>query len=696
MALSMLQHAAGRRSVAPVRLTAPTARRATREADVQSMDTPASFPLWPVATRLFAMRKAVRSQKEAKARMERNLAKARKVKEAEASEANAGDEDDMEDEETEPELDKLEEELDEEDVDEDLEEAEMKAAVAAGSVEGRGFLWETDLDKALRDAATAMPEATVGLKDSGKWLDRNGVLETVLQRQPGRSWQWKVGPEPLAMEDCPNPDGSFVATLAHGLESVVELRGRVVPLASLPKKQRRDLRIIAQPEEVDWSALPPFVPAFQDQRLQELARREGCKFFSSTSSLTGILSRCYFTISQHRGFDLDGLSTIFKDRPPTFSPSTRWATVSYVRRNNAGDAWSLTNASDDDSDANVLMELGKTMEYQLTSPKEEFDARFLKSDTSSSSSPASPGDLHKEDLAYRFLRVGDIMMRSQLDAVHRGEIFDVKTRAVFDVRHDVMNYEDKRKYRITHMLGRGKSFELEIYEMMRNAFMKYSFQARIGRMDGVIVAYHNTVEIFGFQYIPLADMERCIYGGTEAASVAFDLCVQMLQKILQFLTEDSELAATGNIKLRVLSDQEANRCQGNTLDIAAAAVLEEAKEGEEGEEGEEAESEKLGQVRHFRISSETFHGDGSLRERSEALRAGDYVHFTVNEIMVTDFCEQQGVAAEAGPAEKAEKEVGASSSAKTPWQQLQDFLGGVFSWGERIRIWHAPHGYETP
>lgn len=42
--------------------------------------------------------------------------------------------------------------------------------------------------------------------------------------------------------------------------------------------------------------------------------------------------------------------------------------------------------------------------------------------------------------------------------------------------------------------------------------MKYGFQAKIGRMDGIFVAYHNTLEIFGFQYIPLDDMERCIYG----------------------------------------------------------------------------------------------------------------------------------------------------------------------------------------
>ena len=53
--------------------------------------------------------------------------------------------------------------------------------------------------------------------------------------------------------------------------------------------------------------------------------------------------------------------------------------------------------------------------------------------------------------------------------------------------------------------------------------MKYGLQAKIGRMDGVIVAYHNTVEIFGFQYIPLEDMERCIYGGPKSMSVFKDI-----------------------------------------------------------------------------------------------------------------------------------------------------------------------------
>jgi hypothetical protein len=33
--------------------------------------------------------------------------------------------------------------------------------------------------------------------------------------------------------------------------------------------------------------------------------------------------------------------------------------------------------------------------------------------------------------------------------------------------------------------------------------IRVSFQARIGDMDGIFVAYHNTARVFGFQYLPL-------------------------------------------------------------------------------------------------------------------------------------------------------------------------------------------------
>ena len=33
-------------------------------------------------------------------------------------------------------------------------------------------------------------------------------------------------------------------------------------------------------------------------------------------------------------------------------------------------------------------------------------------------------------------------------------------------------------------------------------------------MDGVYVAYHNTARIFGFQYVPVEEMDERLFGGT--------------------------------------------------------------------------------------------------------------------------------------------------------------------------------------
>lgn len=594
-----------------------------------SMDIPLSYALWPVVCRLYNTRKAVKAQEAAKVQLEKNLA----AQEAEAEK----EEDQLED----PSVDELEvDETEELENLEDLDEAEVKCATER---EAGSFLKESDLDVTLKAAARSFPKSP----QQGKFASRSAVLDQMSRAGAKRTWQWTAGPEPPLREDCPNPDGSYVARLAHGLESVVELRGRLVPLTGLPKEKRRDLRRVAQPEEINWKALPPFVPACEDGRLEQLARKNGCKFYSSTSSLTGVLSRCYFAISQHRGFDPKGLTKSFLKRRRTFSPSTRWPTVVYLRVNEPGDAWSLTAGGDDGNDENVLLDLGLTMEYQLTTPKSTFDARFLQKDEE-----ADPPDLEKEGLAYRFLKVGRTMMRSQLDAIHRGEVFDVKTRAVFDIRHNITDYENQRKYRITRILGQGPSYELEIYEMMRNAFMKYGLQAKIGRMDGVIVAYHNTAEIFGFQYIPLEDMERCIYGGMEAADVAFDLSIQMLEKIMDLLTKDPELSKSGTIKVQVVSEEDSNNGRGNALDLTAAVVV---------KEGDNNEPDQLGVARSFRIVADTFHGDGSPRAADEALQKGDYVNFSVSELPVEQYAERLA------PGKKEDM---------SPLQMLQDWFSG--------------------
>jgi hypothetical protein len=52
-------------------------------------------------------------------------------------------------------------------------------------------------------------------------------------------------------------------------------------------------------------------------------------------------------------------------------------------------------------------------------------------------------------------------------------------------------------------------------------------------MDGVVVAYHNSERIFGFQYIPLREMEVRLFGPEEGlGEKVFDKCIGLLEAIL--------------------------------------------------------------------------------------------------------------------------------------------------------------------
>lgn len=61
-----------------------------------------------------------------------------------------------------------------------------------------------------------------------------------------------------------------------------------------------------------------------------------------------------------------------------------------------------------------------------------------------------------------------------------------------------------------------------------------SFQARIGNMDGVMVTYHNTERIFGFQYISLDEMDERLFGPTPGlGDKVFHHCVSLLEEIIE-------------------------------------------------------------------------------------------------------------------------------------------------------------------
>lgn len=82
---------------------------------------------------------------------------------------------------------------------------------------------------------------------------------------------------------------------------------------------------------------------------------------------------------------------------------------------------------------------------------------------------------------------------------------------MLSVRHNVDTYEKHLEYLLDSLRGEFNSYEREWYDMARSVLLKYSFQARLGRMTGVFVAYHNTSQIFGLEYVPLAVMDKILF-----------------------------------------------------------------------------------------------------------------------------------------------------------------------------------------
>jgi hypothetical protein len=57
-------------------------------------------------------------------------------------------------------------------------------------------------------------------------------------------------------------------------------------------------------------------------------------------------------------------------------------------------------------------------------------------------------------------------------------------------------------------------------------------------MDGVFVAYHNTERIFGFQYIPLSEMDARLFGKHASGDAVFEKCMQLLEAVLEKATRE--------------------------------------------------------------------------------------------------------------------------------------------------------------
>ena len=183
----------------------------------------------------------------------------------------------------------------------------------------------------------------------------------------------------------------------------------------------------------------------------------------------------------------------------------------------------------------LLTTLGKSLEKFLTSPPDEY-AKHKRVNSWKLGAEA-----REQQEAYHYAQSPKFLLRSQLDCYDERlpkRTFDLKTRAVVSIRNDRANYAEGCGYQIRFARGLWESFEREYWDMVRAAFLKYNFQARIGHMDGIFVAYHNTSEIFGFQYIDLEEMNLRLFGSNEMGDKAYHMSIGLLERILDVATEN--------------------------------------------------------------------------------------------------------------------------------------------------------------
>ena len=291
------------------------------------------------------------------------------------------------------------------------------------------------------------------------------------------------------------------------------------------------LQNIMSVEEFDYNALGEYITSSRDTILDKLARENDCSFVGSTSSMTAVLAHFHYLLSSWRPIDIEPLSSEFADLYRTFTQTQRAPAAVFLRHRDG--VYAIDADKSCETGDTILSALGKSMEKLLTMPSHEFEKfRRGKSHLLDSSVRNMPE-------AYNYCKYNSMLMRSQLDCqdprLPGTGVFDLKTRAVVAVRMDVRNSEEASGYQIKTSTGLFESFEREYYDMIRSAFLKYSLQVRIGNMDGIFVAFHNTERIFGFQYIGLDEMDYRVHGkgGSILAEQEFKFSISLLHDLLQ-------------------------------------------------------------------------------------------------------------------------------------------------------------------
>lgn len=346
------------------------------------------------------------------------------------------------------------------------------------------------------------------------------------------------------------PETRHIPRLSHGLDRVLFSPG--VHFLQDPRTRVYNftpyLKKIVPLDDFDMDKVTGFVAANKDKVLLEHAIENGKKYYSSTLSMTLALHQMYLFFNNYS----PGATHRFN-----FTPFSRTATtlplsviVEPKGEHKGEKIYSVT--ADKSADTEIMLSaMGHCLEALLTNDETAFQA-YLKTpeakdreaesiqdnsvqdksvqdntqdksvqDTASKeNSPDGQNTSSSAANVYNYLVCGPFLMRSQLDCfdprLPGSGTFDVKTRAACAVRYDRAD-PDRGTYQIWKQHGRFESFEREYADLIRTgALLKYAFQARIGQMDGVFVAYHNVASFFGFQYLPVGELDRVFYSDSHA------------------------------------------------------------------------------------------------------------------------------------------------------------------------------------
>ncbi|OJD38970.1 mitochondrial membrane protein pet127 [Diplodia corticola] len=389
-----------------------------------------------------------------------------------------------------------------------------------------------------KGAAEVMAEAAKRPKETKKAETiKQALLRAKKPPKPRRVYPNSVSAKdvqltPIEVEQPPIP------RLAYGLDRVLFNPGVYHLQDTRTQVYNFDpyLQKIMPVADFNFDLLKKYITSSQDETLSGLARSLDKRYVGSTSSMTAALAHFHFLLSRWREVNTTMLSREFPEKLSTFTRINRLPAAIFLRWKNG------TYAIDADKQydtANILSMLGRSMEKLLTMPSEEFE-RYRRGH------PDQVSDEEREvPESYHYTTQGDMLMRSQLDArdsrLPGTGMFDLKTRAVVSIRMDVQDWQENTGYQIKTGTGDFESFEREYYDMMRSTMLKYSLQVRMGRMDGIFVAFHNIERIFGFQYVSLDEMDMALHSPKSRTrhlgDQEFRISVDLLNKALNTATE---------------------------------------------------------------------------------------------------------------------------------------------------------------